>query len=115
MRVVVLLHEPQQARLEFDAVGDGLSNVAARGVRAEHHQHVRETLREHAEIGARGFGPGIFEPDTVLAADIDTVVGPGHAVEVRYGLETSRANGALMGYREIGFRLRHQLPQGYTS
>jgi len=33
--VVVPLHEPQHARLEFDAVRDGLWNIAARGVRAQ--------------------------------------------------------------------------------
>ena len=30
-----------------------------------------------------GFGPGVFEAEAVLAADIDTVVGPSHAVEAR--------------------------------
>src|SRR5216683_6099315 len=29
VRVVVLSHEPQEARLEFDAVRDGLGNIAA--------------------------------------------------------------------------------------
>ena len=60
---------------------DSLRNIAARGVWTEHHQHIGEAFGEHAEIGARGFSPSVFEPAAVLAADIDPVKGPSYAVE----------------------------------
>ena len=40
LRVIVFQHEPQQAGLEFHTVFDGLGDIAARGVRPQHHQHV---------------------------------------------------------------------------
>src|SRR3954454_21502873 len=46
MSIVVLLHEPQRPHLAFDAVRDGLRNIAARGMRPQYHQHVGEAFRE---------------------------------------------------------------------
>ena len=60
---------------------DGLRDIAARGVRTQHHQHIRKTFREHAEIGARAFGPCVLQPQAIAAVDIDAIEGAGHAIE----------------------------------
>src|ERR1051326_2305657 len=78
MRVVMFPHEPQYSGLELYAVFNGLRNIAARGVRAKHHQHVREAFREHAKVGARTVSPDILKPDTIRAADVDAIEGAGH-------------------------------------
>ena len=82
-RQAVVAHVADHAGHPVDVVFDRARDVAQRGVRAHHHEHVGEALDLHAEIGLRAALPLVLQPQAVGAAEVDAVEAAGDGVEAR--------------------------------
>ncbi len=77
----VVAHELHEVGDPVDQFLDVARDVAARGVRAQHHQHVGKALGHHAEQRSGRAHPVVLEPPPARPDDVDAVVGAGDAVE----------------------------------
>lgn len=79
--MALFAHEADHPGDPVDQFLDIARDIAARGMRAQHHEQVGEAFRLHAQHRARVDLPVILQPPSAGAADIDAVIGAGDAVE----------------------------------
>src|SRR6516225_2922648 len=78
---IAVAREADEPRHPIGAVFGGTRKVAKPGMRAHHHQHVREAVHQDAEKGLRPVLPLLLQRHPVHAADVDAIEGAGDRVE----------------------------------
>src|SRR6266508_3654914 len=76
-----LVHVAEQVADPFHVVFDAARDVAERGVRAHHHEHVREAIDHHADEGGGPTLPLVLQSLPASPSDIDAVEAAGDGVE----------------------------------